>query len=138
VILNASKHQIPDSSNVVKTQQQQKEQKPSMSDLVSRLAILEQKLEELLTKDTSATSISPIFPLETVNPAVEVAASAPPPPPPLPPMPSVGTLPVMKFKRADEPKLSEIPTAAEAAEPSMSDVLRELSRVQRKVVDMIR
>ncbi|KAJ3329543.1 hypothetical protein HDU76_007698 [Blyttiomyces sp. JEL0837] len=75
-------------------------------------------------------------------PTTAMPQTCPPPPPPPPPPPVMQSQPV-QFKASGrtvanvEKAEAALPQAAEAAEPSMSDVLRELSRVQRKVVNMI-
>ncbi|KAJ3413101.1 hypothetical protein HDV05_008497 [Chytridiales sp. JEL 0842] len=107
-----------------------------LSQLNTRLEHLEQTVETAMQKiavtntftatSTTTTSISSCTSVQ--------AATMPPPPPPPPPL-VMTTAPVV-LKKVEAAK-AEVPKAAEAAEPSMSDVLRELSRVQRKVVDMI-
>ncbi|KAJ3281513.1 hypothetical protein HK104_011418 [Borealophlyctis nickersoniae] len=111
--------------------------KGSTSPLEMRLSNLETSLSQILEKIKSLESSR-----ETAFPSSSVPAPPPPPvfaggpPPPAPPPPPVfADSGPLKIKKGDGAKRRMV--EEEEEKPSMAQVLKELSRVQRKVVNMI-
>ncbi|KAJ3103471.1 hypothetical protein HDU97_010054 [Phlyctochytrium planicorne] len=86
---------------------------------------------------TPMSAISSMTPVKQEIEAQTMRAPALPPPPPPPPPPVMSASAPIAFGKRKEVDRAPENQAAAAAEPSMVDVLKELSRVQKKVVDMI-
>ncbi|KAJ3216821.1 hypothetical protein HDU67_008907 [Dinochytrium kinnereticum] len=64
-------------------------------------------------------------------------STPPPPPPPPPPVLAPSASPVIPKPSIKKDIATEVAQVAAAAEPSMVDVLKELSRVQKKLTEII-
>ncbi|KAI8855079.1 hypothetical protein BC829DRAFT_379170 [Chytridium lagenaria] len=106
-----------------------KKHEDDMKSVLYRLLDVENKVAEMRRTPMSG-------PVSREVDSTPVLTAAPPPPPP-PPMMKMPTVPITFQKPPVKVVAPEPSPVAAAAEPTMVDVLKELSRVQKKVVDMI-
>ncbi|KAJ3046675.1 hypothetical protein HK097_000644, partial [Rhizophlyctis rosea] len=106
---------------------------PRLKSIENQLSRLSERLDTVETR--SQAPVPTIHELHTDNtvPLPAPAAAGPPPPPP-PPPPISAPAPGFKIVRKEGAKKSAV---QEDDQPSMAQVLRELSLVQRKVTNMI-